>query len=516
MNDQRGETGASYAARLAAENGRFRNCVDVHNLPEIFHYWSNRYIRPKVEALGFTTPNDLFRKYVAECGARSTGPARFASIGSGNCELEVSLAGHLRSTGQSGFVIDCLDANSAMLDRGRMAAQNDGLSGYLNFVAVDLNEWTPACEYDAVIANQILHHVVKLEDLFATIKDCLKSEGALIVSDMIGRNGHQRWPEALGLVEEFWRRLPPSYRFNHALQRYEELFEDWDCSGEGFEGIRAQEVLPLLIEFFHFKLFFGFANVIDPFVDRAFGHNFDAAAEWDRSFIDDVHRQDESQIMSGRIKPTHMLAVLANNPVESMIFHEPLTPRFCVRNTSLGGLGARIPGSLDGAPDAYQWHSWPHSPQRELEIACGRLKKSQEQIEAQTARALHLQNELEEKAAGAAQLEQQVNEWAAWGRDLQKQFEERTAWALQLEKELERSAAQVIQLNSELEHANAQMEARTGWALRAQKESEDRQAQVLQLSSEIERLAWARPLDRWFHNPLYFAYRVARRVRGLF
>ena len=79
---------------------------------------------------------------------------------------------------------------------------------------------------------------------------------------------------------------------------------------ESFEGIRSQDILPLLLDHFHFRLFFGFANVIDPFVDRSFGHNFDATAPWDRAFIDAVQERIEKEMVSGRIKPTHMLAVV--------------------------------------------------------------------------------------------------------------------------------------------------------------------------------------------------------------
>ena len=45
-----------------------------------------------------------------------------------------------------------------------------------------------------------------------------------------------------------------------------------------FEGIRAQDILPLLVERFTFDEFIGFGNVIDPFVDRSFGPNFDIAS----------------------------------------------------------------------------------------------------------------------------------------------------------------------------------------------------------------------------------------------
>ena len=511
---QRTDTGAAYAVRLAAENGIYRDCVNVHNLPDIFHYWSDRHVRPQLEALGFSSPNDMFRKYVGEhCERAKDDPARFVSIGSGNCDLEISLALHFRSSGHSNFMIDCLDLNPAMLERGRIAAAERGLTGYIHFVAGDFNEWTPTHEYDAVIANQTLHHVVKLEGLFGRIKTCLKADGSFIVSDMIGRNGHQRWPEALEIIQEFWRKLPPSYRFNRALQRYEELYENWDCSTEGFEGVRSQDILPLLLSQFRFKLFFGFANVIEPFVDRTFGYNFDASAPWDRSFIDSVHQRDEAEIFSGRIKPTHMLAVMSSHPVVTpMIFRAPLTPQFCLRDPALRPVAAASP---DGSrPDAYDWHSWPHSPQREVEIACERLKKAEEEVATRTAWAVRVDEELEEKTAWAVALSKEVEEWTDWGLRLESQLEERTAWALEIEKELEARTALVGRLRSELERVNEQMEERTRWALRLQQEIDDRETQVRHLNNDLEQLAWARRLDRHFHSPLNLVYRLARWARN--
>ena len=61
---------------------------------------------------------------------------------------------------------------------------------------------------------------------------------------------------------------------------------------------------------------------------------------------------------------------------------------------------------------------------------------------------------------------------------------------------------------------NEQMEARTGWALRLQQEIDDREIQALHLNQDLEQLAWARPLDRYFHRPLYLVYRLARWVRN--
>ena len=132
-------------------------------------------------------------------------------------------------------------------------------------------------------------------------------------------------------MREFWRELPAAYRYNMQLRRQEDEFLDWDCAQESFEGVRAQDVLPLLIERFQFELFFAFANVIDPFGDRSFGHHFAADAAWDRDFIDRVHARDEAEIVAGRIKPTHMFAVMRTDYSGASAYWKNLTPAFCVR-----------------------------------------------------------------------------------------------------------------------------------------------------------------------------------------
>src|SRR5215471_5668150 len=362
-----------YQARLRAEETSYRDCANVHDLPAIFHYWSVRYVRPKLEPFGFNGPNGMFCRYLAaQCEGSKNGRPRFVSIGSGNCDLEIELAVHLRALGHSDFMIDCVDLNPSMLERGRSAAVTQGVDGHLRFVQDDFNQWNPSHEYDGVIANQALHHVLNLEHLFAQIQSCLKPQGSFILSDIIGRNGNRRWPEALEIVHEYWRKLPPSYRFNQQLDRYEELYQNWDCSQETFEGIRSQDILPLLLESFHFRLFIGFANIIDPFVDRAFGHNFDATASWDRAFIDEVHKRDEKEMISGCVKPTHILAVLGNERDRPTLFHEPLSPRFCLRSShpckqiSTSLRDAPNSGAEDDSRSAYDWYTWPHSSQTEL------------------------------------------------------------------------------------------------------------------------------------------------------
>jgi SAM-dependent methyltransferase len=322
----------SYEARVGAETAIFAEQIDVHELPSIFHYWSNKYLRPIQESFGFSNPDEFFANYLARAFShRADDVAHFVSIGAGNCDSEVRMARALKQRGIEDFIIECIDINTAMLDRGRRLAYEAGVQEQVIPLQGDFNSWRSPKRYDAVIANQSLHHVLELERLFDAIHAAIAPGGVFITSDMIGRNGHRRWPEALAIVREFWRELPPSYRYNVQLKRQENEYLEWDCSGESFEGIRAQDVLPLLIERFGFELFIGFANVIDPFIDRSFGHHFKVDSDWDRDFIDRVHARDEAEILSGRIKTTHMLAALRADPVASTQCWRHLTPAFCVR-----------------------------------------------------------------------------------------------------------------------------------------------------------------------------------------
>jgi len=321
-----------YERRFSSETAIFEHQKVVHDLPEIYHYWSNKYVRPILEQFGFSNPDDFFVTFLSRSIEEHSGRTqRFASLGCGNCDTEVRVARALVERGYSEFAIECVDINETMLERGAALAADAGVSAQIVPTRGDFNRWRPREQYDAVMANQSLHHVVELEDLFASVKKSLRPDGRFITADMIGQNGHMLWPEALRIVHEYWRELPREKTFNVQLQRYEELYENWDCSKEGFEGIRAQDILPLLIQHFDFEFFVGFANVIDPFVGRAFGPHLDANSAEDRQFIDRVHARDEAEMLAGRIKPTHVMATMRKKPFKNLRHWKNMTPEFCVR-----------------------------------------------------------------------------------------------------------------------------------------------------------------------------------------
>jgi len=330
---------AAYETALQIEQERYKDVSDVHDLPAIFHYWSHTYVLPMVLECGGTSTdhiNAIYAKYLklsAKNAVRET--PTFLSVGAGNCDTEVRVAQLLKEAGLPRFVIECLDLNPAMLDRGRHLAAEADVVEHFAFTQGDFNTWVANGEYHAVIAHHALHHVLELEHLFDQIKRSLRPDGYFVAGDMIGRNGHLRWPEALRELQRFWRELPVDYRWNRPLERYEELYVNHDCSTEGFEGIRAQDVLPLLLSRFDFRAFIGFGNLVDVFTDRAFGHHFDIEAEWDRNFIDRLHAFDEQAILGGGLTPTHMIAVMTPAPCAEHHYSRGLAPSSCVHEPAM-------------------------------------------------------------------------------------------------------------------------------------------------------------------------------------
>lgn len=321
----------SYDERVAGELAAFNDVLDVHELPAIFHYWSCKYLQPRLLHFGYSHPQDFFAKEIARQIQALARPVRVISLGAGNGDVEIEIASLLRDRGVNGVRIECLDINPTMLARCSENAQAQGLQEVVVPVVGDFNRWTPDCAYDVVLANQSLHHVVELEALFDRVLDAIGDYGVFLISDTIGRNGHLRWPEALQQVRAFWNELPMRKRFNAQLLRQESDFVDWDCSTEAFEGVRAQDILPLLVERFQFEVFIPWGNVIDIFIDRAYGHHHDAHDPADCAFIDRIQECDEQGILEGRWKPTHMIGVLRKHLRGESSLWKGLTPEFCVR-----------------------------------------------------------------------------------------------------------------------------------------------------------------------------------------
>jgi SAM-dependent methyltransferase len=309
--------GDSYSAKVSEELELYAEQEEVHDLPAIYHFWSARYCTPLLQEVGFGGLNEFLDQHVAEqCTRRAPERARLVSLGAGNGDTEIGIASRLRDRGIKNLELTLLELNPQMLERAMADANKLGLADQVIAKQTDLNSWQAEGNPDVYLANHSLHHVVNLEGLFTEVKASLDPEGVLLVNDMIGRNGHVRWPEAADLLRRIWDVAPEDYRWNPFLRGVEDVYPDIDCSTSGFEGIRAQDILPLLIERFHPDVYICFLNVADPFIDRVYGPNFDVNSPEDRAFIDALGRFDDAAIDLQLVTPTHLIGSFRMQPVQ--------------------------------------------------------------------------------------------------------------------------------------------------------------------------------------------------------
>ena len=321
-----------HASKVEQEINFFKD-MDINALPEIFSYWANKHL---VEFLkqAFDEPYviNIFANELA-ASVQASGNPTIVSLGAGYAEIEEMVAERMLSMGVTNFRFECLELSHFLIERANERLTGKPAAPHIAFIEVDLTTWKPDRPFGAVFAHQSLHHIEGLEHVFDQIRDHLAPGGSFVTSDMIGRNGHMRWPETLSIINALWSLAPDLWKNNRPLARFEQEFINHDCSNHGFEGVRAQDILPLLVERFHFHKFSAWGGIIDPFTDRAFGHNLLSANEFDRQFIDTVWETNRTLVQLGAIKPTQLVAVMKNEPC-TLISSDDLDPLTCVRQAN--------------------------------------------------------------------------------------------------------------------------------------------------------------------------------------
>lgn len=317
-------------------NSQIRQYAAVENmhgqLGDIFFYWQKKYFKPRFDEL-FNVSNhfEFYAKPFAKRIAR-TGVRDLISFGCGDAQVEIGVAKYLRKLGTSDFLLHCVELSPFQLERAKANAEAAGLSANFRFIEADFNIWRADGKvFAGAMCHHVLHHVQELEHFVGSVRDALHPGGVFASIDVIGRNGHMRWPEALELVEHIWRFLPDDKKYHHLLKAVEPHFQNRDCSTRGFEGIRSQDILPILMQNFRFEAFLGFGNLIDVFTSRGFGPNFNAEDEHDQAFVDFIEFLNELLLDLGYLKPTRMCAVMVRDEMVDTRVYKHRTPEFCVR-----------------------------------------------------------------------------------------------------------------------------------------------------------------------------------------
>ena len=297
--------------RIAQQIAQYADVENMHaKLSEINAYWKKAHHRDRMqEGTGVANHIQLYARAIKD-GFAASPVRRVVSLGSGDGAIEVQVAKTLERDGVTDYEFLLHELSPIQNERAQLRAQEAGLKGKFVTFETNLNEWQPDGEFAAVIAHHSLHHIVELEHVFDQILAFMAPGGTFATFDIIGRNGHMRWPETYAIINAFWHFLPEDKRRHAVLNFVADDYRDHDSSTQGFEGIRAQDILPELVSRFEFETFFAWGGLTDVFTGRGYGANFDATIPEDQRFISLVDELNEALLSIGAIKPTILCAVM--------------------------------------------------------------------------------------------------------------------------------------------------------------------------------------------------------------
>ena len=140
------------------------------------------------------------------------------------------------------------------------------------------------------------------------------------------------WPETLFYVETLWASIDREKKYHHVLKKFHDSFPNTDFSAVGFEGIRAQDILPLLLSRFKAEVFLGSMSVVRPFISQGYGPNYDVKNPADCAFIRFVANLDDALIDRGVTKPISCFATFKKVHVAKPLFYRHWSAEYCCRH----------------------------------------------------------------------------------------------------------------------------------------------------------------------------------------
>ena len=101
--------------------------------------------------------------------------------------------------------------------------------------------------YDFILCNTILHHIINLEHLLMTVNSALTEGGIFVIYDYIGENRFQ-WSKAkMAAINLIVQNLQQS---GYSLKRLEERSEFNVIQNTPFEAIRSEDIVPIVDQVF--------------------------------------------------------------------------------------------------------------------------------------------------------------------------------------------------------------------------------------------------------------------------
>src|SRR6266852_7704561 len=164
--------------------------------------------------------------------------------------------------------VDAFDISPQRVETAKRAAAARQLDGILHFQAADMFRLElPAEGYDAVFAEQALHHFSPLGDTLRRVERSLAQDGLLFVDEYVGPNRNQWTTRQLTAANGMLSIMPLRYRITpegDAKTRVVRHSRLRMMLHDPSEAVESAEIMPLLREIFEVAEEHGYGQPAAP------------------------------------------------------------------------------------------------------------------------------------------------------------------------------------------------------------------------------------------------------------
>ena len=177
-------------------------------------------------------------------------------------------------------------------------------------IVADLNEVEDFGErFDVVMCVSGLHHIIELERVADFIQQVLVDDGEFwSIGEAIGRSGNRLWQEEYAVANAFFRSLPERLRRNRLSREPDSDLPIADYSEATFEGIRSDEIEPLLSHRLEPVQLYRRNCFLWRLVDLAYADNYDLSSNEDVAWLQAAVRSELVHYRAGG-RPTELHGV---------------------------------------------------------------------------------------------------------------------------------------------------------------------------------------------------------------
>ncbi len=235
------------------------------------------------------------------------------TLGCGFGELERGLA-------QYGTVVrhDAIDiAPGAVAEATRLASA--GGHSHIRYWAADLNQVQLEPEsFDCVFGVHAVHHLERLEHVFAEVRRALRPGGWFVLNEFVGPTRFQWTQRQLEVVNGLLAALPERLRRNRAHEgriksKVERPTIPEMCRIDPSEAVRSAEIMSLLPRSFEVVEFKGYGGTVLHLLLHEIAGNFQDDTPGARALLDAICDLEEALIAEGSL--SHDFAfVVARRP----------------------------------------------------------------------------------------------------------------------------------------------------------------------------------------------------------